>query len=75
MDDATQRLRLRNAVKQSRQLQVILAHAALLPAFLGSWYAWLNEAAIEVNDVWNFANATSYKAARPFAGLKVAHSL
>ena len=31
-------------------------------------YAWLNEAAIEVNDAWNFANATSYKAARPFAG-------
>jgi putative transposase len=31
-------------------------------------YAWLNKAAIEVNDVWNFANATSYKAARPFAG-------
>ena len=31
-------------------------------------YAWLNKAAIEVNDVWNYANATSYKAARPFAG-------
>ena len=31
-------------------------------------YAWLNKAAIEVDDVWNFANATSYKAARPFAG-------
>src|SRR5271163_4846309 len=31
-------------------------------------YAWLNEAAIEVNDVWNFANATSYRAARPFVG-------
>jgi putative transposase len=31
-------------------------------------YAWLNKAAIEVNDVWNFANATSYKAARPFVG-------
>ena len=31
-------------------------------------YAWLNKAAIEANDVWNFANATSYKAARPFAG-------
>jgi putative transposase len=31
-------------------------------------YAWLNTAAIEVNQVWNFANATSYKAARPFAG-------
>jgi putative transposase len=31
-------------------------------------YPWLNKAAIEVNDVWNFANATSYKAARPFAG-------
>ena len=31
-------------------------------------YGWLNEAAIEVNDVWNFANATSYKAARPFSG-------
>jgi putative transposase len=31
-------------------------------------YAWLNAAAIEVNQVWNFANATSCKAARPFAG-------
>jgi transposase len=34
-------------------------------------YAWLNAAAIEVNQVWNFANATSYKAARPFAGQPV----
>jgi hypothetical protein len=34
MDDATQRQRLRNEVKQSRQLQVILAHAALVLAFL-----------------------------------------
>jgi putative transposase len=31
-------------------------------------YAWLNSAAIEINQVWNYANATSYKAARPFAG-------
>jgi IS605 OrfB family transposase len=31
-------------------------------------YAWLNAAAIEVKQVWNYANATSYKAARPFAG-------
>ncbi len=31
-------------------------------------YAWLNAAASEVNQVWNYANATSYKAARPFAG-------
>jgi putative transposase len=31
-------------------------------------YAWLNAAAIEVNQVWNYANATNYKAARPFAG-------
>ena len=31
-------------------------------------YACLNAAAIEVNQVWNFANAASYKAARPFAG-------
>ncbi len=31
-------------------------------------YPWLNEAAIEANAVWNFANATSFKAARPFAG-------
>jgi putative transposase len=29
---------------------------------------WLNAAATEVNQVWNYANATSYKAARPFAG-------
>jgi putative transposase len=32
-------------------------------------YSWLNAAAIEVNRVWNFANETSAKAARPFAGL------
>jgi len=31
-------------------------------------YAWLNAVAIEVNQVWNFANATCYKASRPFAG-------
>jgi IS605 OrfB family transposase len=31
-------------------------------------YAWLNTAAIEVNQVWNYSNATSYKAARPYAG-------
>jgi putative transposase len=31
-------------------------------------YAWLNAAATEVNQVWNYANATSYKAARPFSG-------
>jgi IS605 OrfB family transposase len=31
-------------------------------------YAWLNTAAIEVNQVWNYANATSYKAARPYTG-------
>ncbi len=31
-------------------------------------YSWLNAAAIEVNQVWNWGNATSAKAARPFAG-------
>lgn len=31
-------------------------------------YAWLSGAAIEVNTVWNFANETSFRAARPFAG-------
>jgi hypothetical protein len=31
-------------------------------------YAWLNAAAAEINQVWNWANATAYKAARPFAG-------
>jgi putative transposase len=31
-------------------------------------YPWLEAAAIEVNQVWNYANATSYKASRPFAG-------
>lgn len=31
-------------------------------------YPWLNVAAIEVNQVWNWGNATSAKAARPFAG-------
>jgi IS605 OrfB family transposase len=31
-------------------------------------YSWLKAAATEVNQVWNFANATSEKAARPFTG-------
>src|SRR5271170_1707008 len=31
-------------------------------------HPWLNAAAREVNQVWNFANATSDKAARPFSG-------
>jgi putative transposase len=31
-------------------------------------YAWLDAAAIEVNRAWNWANATNYKAAYPFAG-------
>src|SRR5271170_7129533 len=30
--------------------------------------AWLNAAAIEVNQVWNFSTETSCRAARPFAG-------
>ena len=31
-------------------------------------YSWLNAAAVEVNQVWNYANATTYKAAQPFSG-------
>src|SRR5260221_5838336 len=31
-------------------------------------YPWLNAAAVEINQVWNWANETRYKAARPFAG-------
>ena len=31
-------------------------------------YAWLNAAAIETSQVWNFSNAASETAARPFAG-------
>jgi putative transposase len=31
-------------------------------------HAWLNAAAIEVNQVWNWANEVSAKAARPFFG-------
>ena len=31
-------------------------------------YTWLNAAAVEVNQVWNWGNETSAKAARPFAG-------
>ena len=30
--------------------------------------AWLNAAAVEVNQVWNYCNETSCKAARPFVG-------
>ena len=31
-------------------------------------YPWLNAAAAEVNQVWNYSNEVSAKAARPFAG-------
>ncbi len=31
-------------------------------------YPWLNAAAVEVNQVWNWGNSTNAKAARPFAG-------
>ncbi|HEY2682477.1 MAG TPA: transposase, partial [Steroidobacteraceae bacterium] len=31
-------------------------------------YSWLNGAAIEVNQVWNYANEVSARAARPFVG-------
>jgi putative transposase len=31
-------------------------------------HAWLNAASIEVNQVWNWANEVSAKAARPYAG-------
>jgi putative transposase len=31
-------------------------------------YAWLNAAAVEANQVWNHFNATSFEAARRFAG-------
>src|SRR5450631_2542798 len=34
----------------------------------GEAYPWLNAAAIEANQVWNYFNATSYKAARPYHG-------
>jgi hypothetical protein len=31
-------------------------------------YSWLSAAAIEANQVWNYFNSTSFKAARPLAG-------
>ncbi|MEA3174470.1 MAG: putative transposase, partial [Gammaproteobacteria bacterium] len=31
-------------------------------------HPWLNAAAVESNQVWNYFNATSYKAARPYFG-------
>jgi putative transposase len=31
-------------------------------------YPWLNAAATEVNQIWNYANEISFKAARPFVG-------
>jgi putative transposase len=32
-------------------------------------YPWLNRAAFEVNQVWNYSNEISHKAARPYAGV------
>jgi hypothetical protein len=31
-------------------------------------YSWLNRAAIEINQAWNYANEISCKAAYPFVG-------
>src|SRR5882724_5557302 len=33
----------------------------------GEAYPWLNAAAFEVNQVWNYCNETSFKAVRPYA--------
>jgi hypothetical protein len=34
-------------------------------------YPWLNAAAVEVNQVWNWGNATSAKAARPLIATRI----
>ena len=31
-------------------------------------YPWLNAASVEVNQIWNYCNATRHKAAKPLAG-------
>ena len=56
---------------QSKPTPVIAAPTCLRTLRLkvkAESYRWLNAAAIEVNQVWNYANEMSARAARPFAG-------
>jgi len=48
-----------NAVTRIRTLRLKVKSEA---------YPWLRAAAVEINQVWNFDNAASHKAARPFSG-------
>ncbi len=53
-DDATQRRRMRNTVKQSRLLPVRLAHDALVPALkpAGFYFSQIANAALALNEGW-----------------------
>jgi IS605 OrfB family transposase len=55
-------------MQDSAPVEVAICVRSLRLKVKSEAYPWLNAAAIEVNQVWNWANETSYKAARPFAG-------
>src|SRR2546421_5424063 len=54
--------------KVSDPTQTVLVARTLRMKVKREAYRWLNAAAAEVNFVWNWANETTVKAARPFAG-------
>src|SRR5438105_12399147 len=54
--------------KRGDPTQTVFVRRTLRMKVMREAYRWLNAAAAEVNLVWNWANETSAKAARPFAG-------
>jgi putative transposase len=61
----TNRLRAHHACLPSRKNPVVTTFRLKVKT---EGYTWLNAAAVEVNQVWNWANATCHKAAYPFVG-------
>jgi putative transposase len=65
VDDTTNGSRAHHACLMSRKLTVVTTFRLKVKA---EGHAWLNAAAVEVNHVWNWANATCHRAAYPFVG-------
>jgi putative transposase len=55
-------------VQEADRAECVSAFRTLRFKVRAESYAWLNRAAVEVNQVWNWANSTSFKAARPYTG-------
>jgi putative transposase len=65
VDGTTNGAHAHNACPMIRQRTVVTTYRLKVKA---EGHAWLNAAAVEVNQVWNWANAMCHRAAYPFIG-------